>query len=267
MGRSVTADARPAPATPAPATPAPPTPAPAAMPDVRRVRDELEKLRPQIARALPTAVPPERFLRLVFTELRETPELANCSLDSLFGVVMKSAQLGLEPGAALGQCWYIPFRDNKAGTVDATFILGYKGIVRLAHRSPEVKDIFAREVCERDQFRFAYGLEDYLEHVPAREGRRGPAVAFYGVCHFTGGGHYFLVMNRDEVEERRERSRSKDRGPWVSDYNAMGRKTVVRAMAPFIPLTPEATRALAHDDQVLRWSDSDDVFDVPAGDA
>jgi recombination protein RecT len=48
------------------------------------------------------------------------------------------------------------------------------------------------------------------------------------------------------IERARKASRAKT-GPWVTDEDAMWRKTAVRAVRPWLPLSPQAGEALAHD--------------------
>lgn len=210
----------------------------------------LEQLKPQIARALPKTVTPDRFARIVMTTLRTSPQLMQCDPQSLMAAVMLSAQLGLEPGP-LGHAYFVPYKR------EVTFIVGYKGIIDLARRSGEITSIEAREVCDGDFFEFEYGLEPKLRHKPA-DGDRGRPTHYYGVAHFKDGGYYFDVLPISEIEKRRERSAAKKSGPWVTDYTAMARKTVIRHMAPYLPLSAEAARAVEADEGLVTGLPLDD---------
>jgi recombination protein RecT len=233
---------------------------------VSLVRDLIDRQRDQLARALPAALSVDRLLRLVMTEVRTTPKLAECTAPSLLGAVMRLAQLGLEPGGSLGQCWLLPFKDSKSGQYEATLVLGYKGIIQLAHRSDRVAAIYAREVREGDQFEFAYGLEeDTLVHQPLTNGKRGKPCAWYGVCRYKGGGHYLVVIGPDEVEEHRARSKSPNSPAWRNDYSAMACKTAIRIMAPYLPLTAETARAVEEDEKVVHVTVDGEVFDPVTG--
>lgn len=231
-----------------------------------RVRDLIERQQVQLARALPAQLSSDRFLRLVLTEVRAIPALAECTAPSLLGAVMRCAQLGLEPGGTLGHCWILPFKNNQSGLHEATFVLGYKGIINLAYRSPNIAAIFAREVRDGDEFDFAYGLDgDTLRHKPLTTGKRGEAHTWYGLARFKGGGHYLSVVGREEVEEHRLRSKNPNGGAWKSDYSAMARKTVIRMMQPFLPLTAETARAIEEDDRVVHVTADGEVFDPSTG--
>lgn len=213
----------------------------------------IEQLKPQIERALPTAMTADRFARIVMTTLRNNPGLAKCDPRSLMSACMLSAQLGLEPGTPLGHAYFVPFKR------EITFVIGYRGLIDLARRSGEVESIEAREVRKNDLFEFEFGLEPKLKHVPA-SGERGEPVYYWGLAKFKDGGHFFEVLSKEDVDTYRQRSNAKDNGPWVTDYSAMAKKTVVRRMAPYLPLSAEAARAVASDEGVVASLDelSDD---------
>lgn len=230
------------------------------------VRDLIEKQRDQFARALPGQLSVDRFLRLVATEVRSTPRLAECTTVSLLGAVMNLAQLGLEPGGVLGHAWILPFKDGQSGQYEATFVLGYKGIIQLAYRSDRIAAIFARAVCVNDEFDHTYGLgEDRLTHRPRLDGPRGKPYAWYGLARFKGGGHYLEVIGADTVEEHRKRSKAPNSPAWKNDYSAMACKTVIKVMQPYLPLTAEVARAIERDEHVVHMTDDGEVFDPETG--
>jgi recombination protein RecT len=69
----------------------------------------MDKFKDQIAIALPRHMTADRMARIVTTEVRKTPELLKCNPVSLFGAVIQSSQLGLEPGNNLGHAYLLPF--------------------------------------------------------------------------------------------------------------------------------------------------------------
>lgn len=210
-----------------------------------------------------TALTAERLLVVALNEIRRNAKLLDCTRESFVGALLLSAHLGLEVGGPLGHFYMVPFKNTKRGITEVVPILGYKGMIVLARRSAEVEDVVAREVCENDRFEFAYGIEDKLVHVPA-EGDRGKPVRFYGIARFTNGGHLVRVMSVAEVNKFRDRSRAKDDGPWVTDYVAMGSKTVIRRMAAYMPLTTEAATAISEDEERELGLTPEGVLDLEA---
>jgi recombination protein RecT len=230
------------------------------------IAELITKQAQQIERAVPRHVSADRLARIALTELRRTPRLNDCTPQSVLGAVMLCSQLGLEPGGPLGQAFLVPFRNSDAGTTECQFVLGYKGIIDLAFRSGRMVDIQAREVHEADAFAYRYGLAEQLDHTPAR-GERGAVVAYWALARFTGGGHVFTVMSPADVELHRARSKAKDAGPWRTDYDAMAKKTAVRTLAPFLPMSAELAEQLATDEAVVRdlpmtYSDVIDVGEL-----
>lgn len=85
----------------------------------------------------------------------------------------------------------------------------------------------------------------------------GKLTHVYMIANFKDGGHYFQVMNADEIEAAAKRSPSygKAVSPWKSDYEAMAKKTVIRRAFPYLPVSVEARDAAASDDQTPDYSD------------
>lgn len=234
--------------------------------DQPTVRDMIVKQRDQLARALPGQLSADRFLRLVMTELRTVEHLADCSVPSLLGAVMHCAQLGVEPGGPLGQAWILPFKNSRSGQYEATFVLGYKGIIALAYRSDKIAAIVARAVKTNDYFDYELGLgEDRLIHRPALDRARGESYAWYGLARMRGGGQVLTVMGREEVEDHRRRSKSPESPAWRNDYDAMACKTAIRTMAPFLPLTAETAQAIEDDDRVVHMTSDGRLVDPETG--
>ena len=218
------------------------------------IKAMLESQWGKIEAVMPKHMSSERLFQLAVSAINQTPKLAECTPTSLLSCVMKCSALGIEPSAVdgLGRAYIIPRWNKNARANEATFMLGYKGMIALARRSGEIKDISARAVYEGDTFEYEYGLEEKLRHVPLnRERAESEKPAFvYCIAHFKDGGHYFDVMSAAEVEAVRKRSSAANTGPWMSDYEAMAKKTVVRRAFPYLPVSVEAQSAAAADETV-----------------
>jgi len=202
----------------------------------------IEKLKPQMLKALPKHITADRMARVALTELRKIPKLQLCDPTSFCGALMACAQLGLEPGGALGYIYLIPFKR------EVQVILGYRGMIELARRSGQVVSLSAHEVFENDFFEFEYGLEEKLRHKPAL-GNRGPFIAVYAIAHLVGGGHQIEVMSKQDVDKIRTRSKAASSGPWATDYEEMSKKTVLRKLFKYLPVSIEMQNATSLDEQ------------------
>ncbi len=199
----------------------------------------------QIQRALPRHLLAQKVSQLFLVEARKTPGLLECTGDSLLGAVMEVSKLGLELGT-LGHAWIIPFKVK--GVKTATVIVGYKGMLDLAWRSDKIKSVYAHEVLEGDFFEYAFGSEHYVKHIPAAADDRGKITHTYAGCETVAGGRIMDVMDIVDIEKIRQKARSKDKGPWVTDYHPMCVKTVVRKMLKLAPCSTELTKAISLDE-------------------
>lgn len=212
-------------------------------------RNFLEKQKAQLAAALPKHMNPDRMIRLACTEFAKNPQLQKCDAISVFGSIIQASQLGLEIGV-LGQAYLVPYRNNKKNTMEAQFIPGYKGLIALARRSGEVTSIETNIVYANDTFELVLGVDSNLTHKPYLDGDRGKARLVYGVAKFKDGGHHLEWMSISDVEKVRARSKASSSGPWVTDYEQMVRKTLIRRMANYLPMSIELQNALQVDEAV-----------------
>lgn len=206
------------------------------------VRQMLVAYKDQIQAALPKHMDANRMARIVTTELRKTPQLQQCNPITLFGAVIQAAQLGLEPGNALGHCYLIPYKQ------DVNLIVGYRGMIDLARRSGQIISLSARAVYEADDFQYEFGLDEDLRHVPSTEAERGELTYVYAVAKLQGGGVQFDVMSRIEVEAIRQKSPAGKSGPWVTHFEEMAKKTVIRRLFKYLPVSIEIQKAVALDE-------------------
>lgn len=220
---------------------------------IGNVKKFFESQKGTLAAVLPKHVGADRMLKIALGALRTTPKLMNCSVESLMGAVVHCSQLGLEPNTPLGHAYLIPFENRKKGVTEVQIVLGYKGLIDLARRSGQIVSIAAHEVCANDEFEYSYGLDETLVHKPAM-GARGPVVAFYAVAKLQGGGHAFEVMSAEQINEIRDNSqnykfaRDKKMTVWGQHYAEMGRKTVLRRLVKYLPVSIELAQAAALDE-------------------
>lgn len=205
------------------------------------------------------ALKPERVISLVQAKIREDAKLASCTKESIWLAVSKSLQLGLEPCSPLGHSYLVPFKtkikdangkDTGQTHMEATLIVGYKGLIALARRSGQIKSVIARVVRKGDVFKVTHGLHENVIHEPDMDAT-GPLTHVYAVINYVGGGEAFVWLTRAQCEAFRARSRASDSGPWVTDFEAQCMKTAIRRVMTFAPLTTEIAEALDDGDQPI----------------
>ncbi len=203
-----------------------------------------EAMKAQFALALPKVLPVERFMRILFTTLNNTPKLAECDRNTVIASCMTAAQLGLEIDPVLGRAYLVPYKGR------AQLIVGYRGFIDLAYRSGQLASLGAEVVYEKDLFEYEMGLNPKLRHIPSEDEDRGELRYTYAVAELSNGGKVWRVLNRGDVmrAKRSSQSANSDSSPWKQHEAAMWTKTAVRALAKFLPLSPELRDAVAADE-------------------
>lgn len=201
------------------------------------LRDLLGRAKNQIALALPKHMTPERMARVALTACQKTPQLLDCDTRSVVGAVIQASQLGLEPDGVLGHAYLVPYKDQ------CQLIVGYRGLIELTRRSGQISTIFARIVYEKDDWDFSYGIEPTLKHVPTDADDPGKMLAAYAVCRLRDGGVQYEWMWKRQIDAIKNRSPAGNRGPWVTDYEEMAKKTVLRRLCKMLPVSVELARA------------------------
>ncbi|WHH58287.1 recombination protein RecT [Petroclostridium sp. X23] len=222
------------------------------------MREWIKAMEPEIKKALPSVITPERFTRMALTAITVNPKLANCTPKSFMGALMNAAQLGLEPNTQLGQAYLIPYENKRqvngqwVKVPEVQFQIGYKGLIDLAHRSSEFTSIQAHEVYENDQFEYEYGLEPKLVHKPAMEDR-GKVKYYYAVYRLKNGGYGFEVMSRQDVLSHAKsysQSYNSQYSPWTNNFDEMAKKTVLKKVLKYAPIKVEFQRSVAEDGSI-----------------
>lgn len=198
---------------------------------------------------LPKHLTPERVVKMALVAASRQPLLFKCTKESFLQAIMKSAELGLDCSGTLGRAYLVPYFNSKIGAYECQFIPGYQGLIELARRSGNIARIESRVVYEKDSFTVEYGLDQKLVHTPSLIADRGAMQCVYAIAELMDGSRQMEVMTRDEVEGIRLRSRAKDNGPWKTDFTEMARKTVIRRIAKYLPLSTELQKAFEADDE------------------
>ena len=108
------------------------------------IPDMVKVMMPEIKKALPSVMTPERFTRIALSALNNTPQLQACTPMSFLAALLNAAQLGLEPNTPLGQAYLIPYKNH--GRLECQFQIGYKGLIDLAYRNGQMQMIHAQAV-------------------------------------------------------------------------------------------------------------------------
>ena len=198
---------------------------------------------------------PERMMRLMANAIRTTPKLGECDPMSLLGGLMTCAGLGLEPNTIMGHAYLIPFKNNKKGITEVQLVVGYKGLIDLARRSGHITSILANiHYPDDDLWEYEEGTDARLRHVPGPQ--NGEKLHAYAIAKFRDGGHAYVVLPWAKAMKIRDGSQgwqtavrfnATDKNPWKTHEDEMAKKTAIRALAKYLPLSVEFRDALTVD--------------------
>lgn len=236
----------------------------------------LQSMKPSIQNILPKHLTPERMAMIAFTAMRQNPKLMECSKESIIGSIMTASILGLEPSGPLGHGALIPYKG------ECQFQPMYQGLLELARRSGIIKDVQLRAVYKGDHYKYRFGLDPMIEHVPMEgEGADDPSrpvTHVYAIVRFMSGGVQWdqasyadMIAHGLRFSKSREGKSFKAGSPWAEHPVAMAQKTILKRVLKLCPKSPEMAQAMALDDfneagkTATLTKMADGVFDVEFG--
>jgi recombination protein RecT len=224
-----------------------------------------------LAAAPKTSGDPTRLLNIAFNSIAYDDKLIQCTQQSLIGGVFEALKLGIALGGPMQEGWLIPF-----GQV-ATLIVGFQGYRNIIDRAGSVVDMHPRAVHNGrrlkgkewvdgtpDSFDYWFGDQPRIMHKPMNSSptMREQLRCVYVVANLRRGGKQLEVLELEEIDAHRDRSRAKNNGPWVTDFVPMGLKTGMRKISKYLPKSNELlARALDLDEKADRGADQD--FEIP----
>lgn len=202
------------------------------------LRAEMDRMAPEIAKALPPHISADRFQRVAMTAIQSNPDLLEADRRSLWAACVKAAQDGLLPDGREGAL--VTFFDRRRGRLMAQWMPMVAGILKKVRNSGELASITANVVYDGERFRVVLGDEERIEHERDLDavGRKDP-VAVYAIATLRSGEKVREVMTWGQVEDVRSVSRAPERGPWSSWAEEMARKTVIRRLAKRLPMSTD----------------------------
>lgn len=216
------------------------------------IADMIKAMEPEIKKALPSVITPERFTRMALNAISNMPKLQECTPMSFLAALMNAAQLGLEPNSPLGQAYLIPYENKKAKIVECQFQIGYKGMIDLVYRNEQVQTIQSQIVYENDEFEYELGLDAKLYHKPVLEDR-GEMRLVYALFKLKNGGYGFEVLSREAVVSHAEKYSQgihSSYSPWKTNFEDMAKKTAIKRVLKLAPMKTEFARAIATDESI-----------------
>ncbi len=236
---------------------------------IDRFKQEIALRKESVMNRLPQHYSWDRYQGVVEGAVMNNMDLLECDRKSLLLACLDAAALGLDLNRSMAEADILKVWNNKTKRYEAQFRPRYKGLMKLALQTGEVLKIESRIVYENDDFEIIEGTTGSIIHKRKLSGRGG-MIGAYCVWTLRNGETQFEVMSKEEIHAIRDRSSSKTKegkvvGPWVTDEAEMWRKTVVRRATKYMPMSPDAARAV-HKDNVAEGVFEADEYDGDAFD-
>ncbi len=154
---------------------------------------------------------------------------------------LKAAAFDLPIDQNLGYAYIVPFKNSKkddqgnwTSKMEATFILGWKGMHQLALRTGAYKTINVVDIREGELKSYNRLTEEtqieFIDDDDLRESK--PIIGYLGYYRLVNGAEKTIYMTVKQIENHEKKFRKGQymgKG-WRDDFDAMARKTVYRKL-------------------------------------
>jgi|GEM_PF-6068251 len=194
----------------------------------------------------------------ILTQTGNRPIITDCTAYSVMTCILKAAQMGLVPDGS--EAALAPFRNNKAGTVEATFMPMYRGLVKLALRHPDILSVTAGAIRENDFFEAERGSNPHLIHRPPLD-ERGKLIGSWALAKMRQGADIFVTLGAKDIARHRRPSRNDHLWDDEPEGNAepMWTKSAVHELIKWLP-----SRDLQRVEELEHYTDRPMTIDVQA---
>jgi recombination protein RecT len=182
-----------------------------------------------------------RFMAEAHQVVMHNPKLLTCNPTSVLMAIGEAAAMGLSLNPNHGESYLIPRRvDN---VLKAHFQVGYKGLLRLMHRSGKIDWIYADVAYVGEDFVRQGGTDPKIHHIPddgVRTGRSEDFVCSYAAVALKGSTRpLFWVVSSSELVRVAQSSgdprNNKPSDTWREHAVAMAIKTALIRVTKLMP--------------------------------
>lgn len=215
------------------------------------------------------------FMNNMVAIVANSAKLQECEPGTLLYAGMKSTALNLPLDPSLGMAYVIPFKNNKAGIIEAQFQIGTKGFKQLALRSGQFQCINVTDVREGEikrRNRLSGEIEFKFEEEDEKRSQL-KVVGYVSYFRLLNGFESTLYMTVEELEEhglrysqtyKSSNSYVKNNSKWCTDFSSMCEKTVLKLnLSRNAPLSVEMQDAVIADQAVIRETGMEYVDNTP----
>lgn len=193
-----------------------------------------------------------QFAVSILSVLQGSQSLKSASNESIYAAAMKAAVLNLPIEPSLGRAYLVPYKGQ------AQFQLGYKGLVELAQRSGQYKNINAGIVYKSQLISYNPLLEELILDFSKPQDE---IVGYFAAFKLLNGFEKVSFWTVEKVTAHGKKfSKSFASGPWKTDFDAMAKKTILKdILSKYGPLSVEMQKAIKEDNQDSTISTPKDI--------
>lgn len=211
----------------------------------------------------------QSFITSIISAVQANPALQECENSSILSAALLGETLKLSPSPQLGYYYMVPFKNNKKGTTEAQFQLGYKGMLLLAQRSGMYRKLNALAIKEGELVRYDPLDESIEVNLIDDEVTREQAttIGYYATYELLNGFKKTLYWSKQKMEAhalRYSKGYAAHKGYtfWEKDFDAMALKTMYRRLLATAPMSIDMQTAIEADQAVIREDGTKDYIDV-----
>lgn len=189
------------------------------------------------------------FISSVISIANGSKELRKADPMTVVGAAMVAATLQLPVVPTIGLAYIVPYKGQ------AQFQIGYKGLIELAERSGQFKNIIDEVVYDGQLVRKNRFTGEYVFDEDARKSDKviGYMARFDLINGFSKTIFWTMAEVQAHANKFSQAYRSGYSCPWKSDFDAMARKTVLKALfSKYAPKSIQMQNAIAFDQAAVK---------------
>lgn len=195
-----------------------------------------------------------QFMASMLDLFENDTALQNCDPRKVVEECVKAASLNLPLVKGLGFAYVVPYKNVP------TFTVGYRGLIQLALRSGQYISINADAVYEGEQV-----VKDRMTGLISITGNAesGRAIGYFAYFKLVNGFEKCLYMTVEELEEYARKyspaCRNGLAGPWKNQFPEMCKKTLIRRIMKYGPMTAEMQKAASLEVQAAEAAAAEEI--------
>lgn len=187
-----------------------------------------------------------RFISSVVSAVQANPALSRCTNASILSAALQGEALQLAPSPQLGQFYMVGFKNKKkvgnqwVEVEEAQFQMGWRGMVQLAIRSGQYRNIVVNDIREGEIDYNPITEEIDLHPIKDPAVREStPIIGYYAMFELMNGFRKQMFSPIETIKAHASRySRSyrydiengKKSSIWSTNFDAMAKKTMIRQL-------------------------------------